>query len=358
MARLKKESRERAPRRQTAAVDARAGCFRQGVASDAIAPVRSHSRLPPPVLLILRVERGLQNDSPPSITNKESRTKQNLLGTARLLADGAMGTELLRRGMPASCCLEAATMTHPELVRSIHRAYRSAGAQLLTTNSFGSNRYRLANRGLADHVAVFNRAAAELARSVAGNTPVAGAIGPSGEHAGLPPADQLRAAFREQAAALAQGGVDLFLCETFGDASELRAAVLGIRDVSALPIIASMSFRADGRTVSGAEPTAVMETLCGLDLAAIGANCCIGDNTIEKLVPALRELTSLPLVVRPNAGQPKLIGGAWTYPLGPEDFADLVARVSSAAWLVGGCCGTTPGHIAAIHAQWNRIAPG
>ena len=322
------------------------------MASDAMAPVRSHSRLPPPVLPILRVERGLQNDSPPSITNKEACTKQTLLGSSRLLADGAMGTELLRRGIPASCCLEAATITHPELVTSVHRAYRVAGAKVLTTNTFGSNRFRLARRGLADHVGDFNRAAVELVRSTADDCLVAGSIGPSGAQPALPPTHQLRAAFREQASALAEGGVDLFLCETFGDVSEMRAAVLGVRDVSDLPIVACMSYGEDGRTLTGDVPAAVIESIGDLDLAAIGANCCLGETTIDHVVAALRELTSIPLVVRPNAGQPRLVAGTWKYPLGPRAFAELIVRVSSATWLVGGCCGTTPAHIAAVHAAW------
>lgn len=328
------------------------------MASDAMAPVRSHSRLPPPVLPVLRVERGLQNDSPPSITNKEGRTKQILFGTSRLLADGAMGTELLRRGLPASCCPEAATITHPDLVTSIHRAYRTAGAQLLTTNTFGSNRFRLAHRGLAEHVDAFNRAAARLARSIAGDALIAGSIGPSGEQTSPPTADELRSAFREQASALDQGGVDLFLCETFGDADELSAAVLGIRDVSPLPIITSMSYGPDGRTLTGIEPVAVVETLGDLDIAALGANCCIGDDTIEKVISALHALTDLPLVIRPNAGQPTLVGGRWTYPLGPRHFAKLIGRVQSKTWLVGGCCGTTPAHIAALHEGWNASERG
>jgi methionine synthase I (cobalamin-dependent) len=296
------------------------------------------------------VERGLQNDSPSSITNKEARTKQTLFGTSLLLADGAMGTELLRRGLPASCCLEAATITHPELVASIHRAYRVAGAQVLTTNTFGSNRFRLAHRSLADHTGDFNRSAARLTCSIAGGFLVAGSIGPSGAQGALPPVVELRAAFREQALALAEGGVDLFLCETFGDAGELRAAVLGIRDISELPIVASMSYGEDGRTLTGEEPAAVVESLGDLDIAAIGANCCIGESTIEKVIAALHDLTPLPLVVRPNAGQPRLTAGIWRYPLGPREFAKLIERVSSASWLVGGCCGTTPAHISAVHA--------
>ncbi len=268
-----------------------------------------------------------------------------------------MGTELLRRGLPASCCLEAATLTHPDLVRSIHRAYRTAGAQLLTTNTFGSNRFRLARRGLTDHTGDFNRAAARLTRSIAGDALIAGSIGPSGEQDRLPPENDLRAAFREQASALEQGGVDLFLCETFGDPGELRAAVLGIRDMSALPIIASMSYGPDGRTLTGVEPAAVVGTLGDLDITAFGANCCIGDGTIEQVITALHELTALPLVVRPNAGQPRLVGGRWTYPLGPRQFAELIARLKGATRLVGGCCGTTPAHIAALHDGWNSIAP-
>jgi methionine synthase I (cobalamin-dependent) len=226
----------------------------------------------------------------------------------------------------------------------------------MTTNTFGANRFRLAHRGLADYAGDFNRAAARLTSTVADDLLVAGCIGPSGTQAALSPAVELRAAFREQALALVEGGVDLLLCETFGDVGELRAAVLGIRDVSGLPIVASMSYGEDGRTLTGEEPAAVVESLGDLEITAIGANCCIGATTVEKVIAALHDLTSLPLVVRPNAGSPRLTAGSWRYPVGPREFAKLIAHVSSASWLVGGCCGTTPAHISAVHALWEKYA--
>jgi homocysteine S-methyltransferase len=269
------------------------------------------------------------------------------LETSHVLADGAMGTELLRHGVAASSCLEAANVERPALVESIHCAYRGAGAQMLTTNTFGANSFRLAWHSLSDRVDEFNRAAARLARDTAAGAQVAGSIGPSGLHGGLPPASELRAAFREQAAALSAGGVDLFLCETFGAVDELRAAVLGVREVSSLPILAMMTYRADGRTPLGLSPAAVVEALDDLDIAALGANCCIGDSTMEAVIAELSASTSLPLVARPNAGQPMKVDGILKYPLGTTEFAELLVRHSSRAWLVGGCCGTTPGHIRA-----------
>jgi methionine synthase I (cobalamin-dependent) len=258
-----------------------------------------------------------------------------------------MGTELLRRGVPASSCLEAANVDRPQLVESIHRSYRGAGAQMLTTNTFGANQFRLASHGQSHRVRELNRAGAELARAAATGAQVAGSIGPSGWHGDLPSASGLRAAFRQQAAALSAGGVDLFLCETFGDVHELRAAILGIRDVSPLPVLASMTYRSDGRTPLGLTPAAVVEALADLDIAAIGANCCIGDSSMEAVIEDLSACTSLPLMARPNAGQPVKVGEVLKYPLNIVDFADLIARLSSRAWLVGGCCGTTPAHIGA-----------
>jgi methionine synthase I (cobalamin-dependent) len=165
----------------------------------------------------------------------------------------------------------------------------------------------------------------------------------------LPSAPELRAAFRQQAAALSAGGVDLFLCETFGDIHELRAAILGIRDVSPLPILATMTYRSDGRTPLGLTPTAVVEALGDLDVAAVGANCCIGESSMEAVIEELSASTSLPLVARPNAGQPTKAGAVLKYPLSAVDFAELIARLSSRAWLMGGCCGTTPAHISVAY---------
>jgi methionine synthase I (cobalamin-dependent) len=258
-----------------------------------------------------------------------------------------MGTELLRHGVPASSCLEAANVERPHLVESIHRSYRRAGSQVLTTNTFGANRFRLALHGQADRVHEFNHAAAQLARAAAGGAQVAGSLGPSGLQDDLPSARELRAAFRQQAAALFAGGVDLFLCETFGDLRELRAAILGVRDVSAFPILATMTYRSDGRTPLGLTPTAAVEALGDLDVAAVGANCCSGESSIEAVIEELSASTSLPLVARPNAGQPAKVGAALQYPLSTLGFAELIARLSSRAWLVGGCCGTTPAHISA-----------
>jgi methionine synthase I (cobalamin-dependent) len=242
-------------------------------------------------------------------------------------------------------------------VTAIHRAYRDAGAELLTTNSFGANRFRLAQHGLAHCVEELNRAAASLARTVAGEGRVVGSIGPSGEQHFRPPADELRAAFRAQASALAAGGVDLFLCETFGDVDELRAAILGIRDISTLPILAAMTYQEDGRTPLGLTPQLVVESIDDLDIAGIGANCCIGDNTVEEVLGAISRSTSLPLVARPNAGQPVKVAAGVRYPLSPGAFAELVIRLSAQVWLVGGCCGTTPAHIAAVRDLIGDLAP-
>jgi methionine synthase I (cobalamin-dependent) len=259
-----------------------------------------------------------------------------------------MGTELLRHGVRPAACLELASVEQPALVTAIHRAYRDAGAEVLTTNTFGANRFRLAPHGLEHRVDELNRAAASLARSVAAEGGVVGSIGPSGEQATGPPADELRAAFREQASALAAGGVDLFLCETFGDVSELKTAILGIRDVSTLPILVTMTYRDDGRTPLGLTARSVVELLDDLDIAGIGVNCCTGDNTVGEVLGALGRSTSLPLVARPNAGQPVRVASAVQYPLGPGAFAELVMRWSPRVWMVGGCCGTTPAHIAAV----------
>jgi methionine synthase I (cobalamin-dependent) len=226
---------------------------------------------------------------------------------------------------------------------------------MLTTNSFGGNAFRLSAHDLKRRMREINLAAARLAREQAGGALVAGSIGPSGEQPVLPPDDALRAAFREQARALDEGGVDLFTCETFGDVGEARTAVRGIRAVSQKPILLQMTYREDGRTPDGLTPAEVMAAMCDLPLAAIGLNCVVGEGTAERVLAELSRATDLPLIARPNAGQPHLVDGARRYPVGPETFAAQAMRLSENAAILGGCCGTTPEHIAAFRRAYCSV---
>jgi methionine synthase I (cobalamin-dependent) len=248
---------------------------------------------------------------------------------------------------PTQTCLEAINLQHPDLVSALHAAYRSAGAEVLTTNTFGANRFRLAAHGRADQVHSINLAGARLAKSQARQALVAGSIGPTGLQPAPSDDRTLVETYRQQASALHEGGVDVFSCETFGDVAELRAAIQGIRLASPRPIWAQMTYRANGRTPLGLTPAQVVSALADLPVDAIGVNCAVGENTVERVIAALRRATDLPLIAQPNAGRPVKSNGSWIYPLTPDEFADTVTRLSEHCSMISGCCGTTPEHIAA-----------
>lgn len=263
-----------------------------------------------------------------------------------------MGTELLRGG--AAPPLESQSLTAPQRVAAVHAAYRRAGAEILTTNTFGANRYRLGAHGMAGRVRELNGAAARIARAAADGALVAGSVGPSGLQPDPPYSRDLRHAFGEQAAALDGSGIDLFWCETFGSLREIEAAIEGIRDVSPRPIVALMTYTAEGRTPLGETPGEVARSMAALPVAAIGVSCAIGESTVETVVRELRDSTGLPLVAQPNAGTPIEAGRGLRYPMDPAAFADLAQRVAPFVSLVAGCCGTTPAHIAAARSLRDR----
>jgi methionine synthase I (cobalamin-dependent) len=256
-----------------------------------------------------------------------------------------MGTELIRRGAGREACLEEICLSRPELVSAVHADYRAAGSHVLTTNTFGANRFRLATHGLQTRVPDINMAAAGVARANCGDGLVAGSVGPSGLRP-LPDLEALQEALREQAKAL-DPGVDLFVCETFCDLGEPRAAVRGIVAVSSRPIVASMTYRSDGRTPLGLTPTEVARELRDLPVWAIGVNCAVGPDTAGRVASELATACDRPVVVQPNAGQPVIADGSIGYPVSPEGFAQMAGRLSGVAAGFGGCCGTTPAHISA-----------
>jgi methionine synthase I (cobalamin-dependent)/5,10-methylenetetrahydrofolate reductase len=285
-----------------------------------------------------------------------------------LLADGAMGTLLYSRlpGAAArSRCFDEVTLSRPELVRAIHQEYIQAGAQVIETNTFGANRAKLANYDLADKVRDINFRSVYLAREareIAGEQVfLAGAVGPSGrpmqarlmgEHDERRMIE-LRAIFREQVEALLEGGVDVIILETFSDLAELRQALLAVKESCDLPVIAQMSFGEDGRTLAGQSPARVALVLAELGANVIGANCSVGPSgtldVVEEMATALRPFPKVLLSAQPNAGLPSRIEQRFLYVSTPEYFADYAQRfVSAGVRLVGGCCGTTPRHIAAM----------
>ncbi|MGH2538608.1 MAG: bifunctional homocysteine S-methyltransferase/methylenetetrahydrofolate reductase [Candidatus Promineifilaceae bacterium] len=306
----------------------------------------------------------------------DRRSFRHRLQQGPLLLDGAMGTVLHSRGIPIDDCFDAINRSNPGLVADIHRAYIDAGSDIIETNSFGANRFKLAQHGLEDEVAAINQAAVALARrTIAGAfKPVllAGSVGPLGVH--LAPLGRVKpaeahAAVAEQVQALAcpppgsaEGGVDLLVLETIPDIKELEVAVAAAREVAPdLPIIAMMTFTRDDRTVLGDTPAVVAERLKQMDVDAAGVNCSGGPVQILRLIAGLRELLpSLPLAAAPNAGWPQqLDGGRLHYPATADYFADFTrALIEVGANLVGGCCGTTASHIRAMRVALDTPGEG
>jgi 5-methyltetrahydrofolate--homocysteine methyltransferase len=277
------------------------------------------------------------------------------------VGDGAMGTMLQRAGLPLEGCPEAWNLERPGEVRAVHAAYREAGAELLQTNSFGGNWFRLGRVGLGDRVAEVNAAAVRLAREAGGpeGPRIAGTIGPvvawreSGgtlsRAAASSPLVPLEEALAEQSGALAAAGVDLFLIETMPELAEALMALKAARTQALLPVVVTLAFGRDGRTVAGGEPPEVAALLVEAGAAAVGANC----GAPTELLPVIRQmraaLPEIPLVVQPSAGLPRLVDGQPVYEIGPGAMGVWARRlVEAGADLVGGCCGTTPAHIRAI----------
>ncbi len=274
-----------------------------------------------------------------------------------LLADGAMGTTLMAMGLEQGAPPEGWNLSYPERVRAVHRGYIEVGSQIILTNSFGGNRFRLGLHGLQDRVAELNRAAAELARVEADAAPhpvvVAGSMGPSGEllePLGTLTFEEARDGFAEQAAALTEGGVDVLWIETMSDLQEVRAAVEGARSASDLPVVTTMTFDTRGHTMMGVSPVQALEALRELQVLALGANCGTGPDEIEPVIEAMHAADpNVVLVAKPNAGIPELVKGELVYSGTPEVMARYAVRVRGlGARIIGACCGSTPEHLRAM----------
>ncbi len=283
-----------------------------------------------------------------------------------LLCDGAMGTMLYARGVSLDACFDVLNLNNPKLVQAVHADYVAAGADCIETNTFGANRFKLALHGLADRVHEINARGVRLARDVretAGrDVSVLGSIGPLGKYLaplGTLTAEDGRTAFREQAEALLEGGVDAFIVETISDLAEIALAIEAVRAISDLPIVAQMAFTDDGTTFTGRSAAEVAQTLSRLPVQALGANCSVGSSTLyEVLEQMLPAAGGIPLAIQPNAGLPSRIGERLMYLSSPAYMAEYAARmVDAGARLVGGCCGTTPQHIAAMREALDRKRP-
>jgi homocysteine S-methyltransferase len=282
-----------------------------------------------------------------------------------MLCDGAMGTLLYARGIAYEQCFDELNLSQPELIGGIHREYISAGAEVVETNSFGANRIRLASYGLEAQVRKINHRASRLvqeARDITGKQIfIAGAVGPTGLPLQAPDEHrlhELRAIFREQIEGLQEGGADLLILETFTSLAELRQAVLAAQEIGGLPIVAQMSFDEDGHTLSGQSATRVAMVLSDLGVDVIGANCSVGPastlDVLQEMIAETRraeDASATPQLfsAQPNAGLPTRIGNRFFYVATPDYFADYTRRFAQAGVrLIGGCCGTTPRHIAAM----------
>jgi len=288
-----------------------------------------------------------------------------------LLCDGAMGTMIYAKGIPFERCFDELNLSNPAIIADIHRSYIEAGANVVETNTFGANRYKLAEHGLTHQVVDINRAGVSLARRVVDasfkDVFVAGSVGPLGQR--LTPLGRLghkeaHSAFYEQVGALIEAGVDLLVFDTFSDLSELHEAVTAAREVSSdIPIVTHVTFTDDGRTPLGHTPQTVAAKLIELPIDVVGINCSIGPAGVLQALRSLAEFLpgNIRLSAQPNAGWPERIGERIMYPATPEYFGEYaLAFVETGARLVGGCCGTTPEHIVYMRTALddpNRQAP-
>jgi homocysteine S-methyltransferase len=297
-----------------------------------------------------------------------SRALLDRLAEGPLLADGAMGTMLYARGVPIDACFDVLNLHDPRLVEGIHREYVAAGADCLETNTFGANRFKLAVHGLEGRVREINRQGARLARDVretmGRDVLVLGSMGPLGKYLaplGAVTEAEALAAFREQAEALLDGGVDAIVAETFSDCRELRLAVAAVRAASAdVPVVAQVAFTEERVTYLGQTPAEVARDLGVLPVQVIGANCSVGPSALYDVLVLLREAAPAAwLSIQPNAGLPSRLGGRVIYLSSPAYMADYTGRLLDAgARLVGGCCGTTPEHVRAMREAMDRHLAG
>ena len=270
-----------------------------------------------------------------------------------LILDGATGTQLQKRGFTGAECAEKWILEHPETILEIQQAYAAAGSRVLYAPTFGANPVKLAQHGLEDKTEEYNRRLVELTRQVAGDKAlVAGDISPSGKFLapmGEMSFEELTAAYAKQAAALEQAGVDLYVIETMMTLADARAAVLAVRSVSDKPIFVTFTCDGNGRTLTGTDVIAALTVMEGMGVTAFGLNCSAGPAEMLVQLKRLGEITSIPLIAKPNAGLPQMVDGKTVYCCPPEEFTAYVEEMAAEGVMVfGGCCGTEESHIAAL----------
>jgi methionine synthase / methylenetetrahydrofolate reductase(NADPH) len=287
-----------------------------------------------------------------------------IFGTRTVLCDGAMGTSLYARGIFINRCYDELNLSQPELVRTIHDEYLQAGAEIIETNTFGANALRLQRYGFADKVLEINRAGADLARKAVNQRAdkqhakawVAGAVGPLGvrlEPLGKTSLDEARAAFAEQIRGLAAGGVDMLIIETVSALNEAEQAILAAREVApSLPVMVMVTVDEDANCLDGSSPETAAARLTEWGADAIGCNCSVGPATVLTAIECMAQATDVPLMAMPNAGMPRVVDGRNIYLCSPEYMASFARKlIKAGVQFVGGCCGTTPGHIKSMKAS-------
>jgi homocysteine S-methyltransferase len=292
----------------------------------------------------------------------------DIFASRPILADGAMGTVLYARGVFINRCYDELNLSDPGLILSIHEEYLKAGAEILETNTFGANSFRLARHGLAGKVAEINTAGVNLARQAVahlkekqgGEAWVAGSVGPLGvrlEPLGKTGLDEARAAFAEQIKALAEAGVDMLILETMPALNEAREALAAARETAPeLPVLVMVTVDDESNCLDGASPSQAAALLTEWGAGAIGVNCSTGPATVLTAIEAMRAATTLPLAAMPNAGMPRAVEGRNIYLCSPEYMASFARKaIAAGAQFVGGCCGTTPNHIRAMRSAMRAI---
>ncbi len=275
---------------------------------------------------------------------------RELLESRIVFIDGATGTELQKRGMPAGVCPEKWIIDNPSAIQDLQKRYYEAGSDIVLAPTFTASRIKLSEYGLEDNLVEMNRTLVRLTREIAGENGLVGAdISMTGKQL-YPLGDlmfeDLVDCYKEQVSAILQEGVDLFVVETMMSLQECRAAVLAIKETCDLPIIVSLTFNPDGKTLYGTSPDTAMIVLESMGVDCVGMNCSTGPDAMLELVQQMAAVANVPIMVKPNAGLPELENGKTVYKMGPAEFTDACEKLYQAgASLFGGCCGSTPDHI-------------
>lgn len=285
------------------------------------------------------------------------------LGNQVIVFDGGTGTYLYEKGVFINRCFDELNLTNPELVSEVHRDYINAGADVIETNTYGANIFKLTPHGLNDKVYEINLRGAQIARKAAGDTVlVAGSVGPLGvqlEPLGKLGFDEAKDTFKEQIKGLIDGKVDLIILETFATVNELIQAIRAVKELDEnIPIIAQVTINDDSTLLSGAPLSRFVEKLADYKVDAIGINCSVGPKSMLEALETLKSITTIPISIQPNAGVPQNIGGRNIYMASPEYMAEYAKRfILKGAEIVGGCCGTNPTHIKAIRKAVQALQP-